>query len=148
MQNARRPICSAAMIVEPEPANVSRTIDPRLEQSFMASAIRAIGLTVGCILNAVRAKHIDARIAPDIAACAAMLSEFKCVEMRRLSVLVDEDQFVLAAVKATLTRRGLCPDADVFEFVVNVAASLKQFPDVPPIHADETDGTIDRVAYT
>ena len=33
MQKARRPICSAAMMVVPDPAKASRTIDPRREQS-------------------------------------------------------------------------------------------------------------------
>ena len=51
IQKARRPICSAAMMVEPEPAKVSRMIDPRFEQSLMASAMRATGLTVGCIFS-------------------------------------------------------------------------------------------------
>ena len=51
IQKARRPICSAAMMVEPEPAKVSRMIDPSFEQSLMASAMRATGLTVGCIFS-------------------------------------------------------------------------------------------------
>ena len=38
MQKARRPICSAAMMVVPDPAKASRTIDPRREQSRIASA--------------------------------------------------------------------------------------------------------------
>ena len=38
---------SAAMLVEPEPANGPSTVSPRLVQSLMASAKRVTGLTVG-----------------------------------------------------------------------------------------------------
>ena len=45
----RRPTRSAAIIVLPEPMNGSSTMSPRREQSRIASATRATGLTVGCI---------------------------------------------------------------------------------------------------
>ena len=45
---ARRPVRSAAISVVPAPPNGSRTTPPRLEQSRIASAIMATGLTAGC----------------------------------------------------------------------------------------------------
>ena len=51
MSRARLPVFSAVMSVEPDPPKQSRIISPRLEQSLMASAIIATGLTVGCIAS-------------------------------------------------------------------------------------------------
>lgn len=44
-----RPTRSAAKTVLPEPKKESRTISPRAEQSSNASAIMAMGFTVGCM---------------------------------------------------------------------------------------------------
>src|SRR6476620_4253701 len=44
---AMRPVFSAASRIVPEPANWSSTRSPRAVQSRIASATRAIGLTVG-----------------------------------------------------------------------------------------------------
>jgi hypothetical protein len=49
MSLAALPHLSAAIRVVPEPPNGSRTTSPLLEQSRMASATSATGLTVGCI---------------------------------------------------------------------------------------------------
>lgn len=51
MRRAHRPAFSAAIRVEPEPPKQSSTSSPRREQSLIASAINATGLTVGCIAS-------------------------------------------------------------------------------------------------
>src|SRR6516225_2450044 len=60
MARARRPVRSAATKIVPEPANGSRTMPWRREQSLMASATRATGLTVGCMASSSsRPRRID-----------------------------------------------------------------------------------------
>jgi hypothetical protein len=46
MSRARRPVLCVAINVVPEPAKGSSTVPPRLEQSLMASATSATGLTL------------------------------------------------------------------------------------------------------
>jgi hypothetical protein len=48
---ALRPVRSAAIRIVPLPQNGSSTSPPRREQSLIASATSATGLTVGCMAN-------------------------------------------------------------------------------------------------
>ena len=48
MPNPRRPVFSLARSVVPLPANASKMMPPRLEQSSMASLTSASGFGVGC----------------------------------------------------------------------------------------------------
>jgi hypothetical protein len=97
------------------------------------------------VFHPTSAERIGARVAPDIAASSPMLPKFKCVEVRRLAPLVDEDQFVLAAIKAALPGRGFCLNADILQFVVCRCACLEQFARMAPIHTDVGDAAVNDV---
>src|SRR5262245_60642979 len=58
---------------------------------------------------------VDARIRPHIGAVAAMLAELNIIDMGRGARLIDEDQFVLAAVEAPHAPIGLGPHAEILE---------------------------------
>lgn len=64
-------------------------------------------------------KRVDAGIGPHIAARSTVLSEFEGIEVRSLAAFVDEYQFVLAAIKAALSWRGLGPNANILQLVVD-----------------------------
>ena len=86
MTRPARPVFSAAISVVPEPPNGSSTSSPRFEQSRMASATSATGLTVGCIASSSSRpalEGVDPGIVPDVGAVAAVLAEPEVVDVRR-----------------------------------------------------------------
>jgi hypothetical protein len=99
-------------------------------------------------VHATRAKRIHAGIGPHIAPRAAMLSEFKGVEVRGLPPLVNEYQLVLAAIKAPLPWSGFRPNTNVLKFVVYGITGFGQFPHMAPIHAYVSYAAINGVVCT
>ena len=57
---------------------------------------------------------VGTRVMPDIAAVAAMLTQFDVIPVRCPAVFEDEDQFVLAPVQRAHAGVVLDPDAQVF----------------------------------
>src|SRR5258708_20312599 len=75
-----------------------------------------------------------------------VLAKLKGIEMGPVASLIDEYQFILAAIEATLCGSRLVPDADVFEFVIDCGACREQFANMAPIHADVCDTAVNSVA--
>ena len=96
----RRPVRWAATSVVPEPAKTSITVAP-VEQSRIASATIATGLTVGCMASSSSrvALGVAPAYRPDRRPVAAVLAEFDIVDVRAGAGLKDSDQLVLRAVE-------------------------------------------------
>ena len=94
------------------------------------------------LVHATRLEGVDPGIAPDVRSGASIRSQAEGVDVRALSALVDEHEFVLDSVKATLTCVGLHPDADVFVLAVDFQTGVEKLFRVPPIHTNVVDGPI------
>ena len=88
------------------------------------------------LVHAAGAEAVDAGVAPDIRARAAMTAEFDVIEMGLLADPKDANQLMLAAIKATLASVGLDPHHQVDLRAVGLPASVDQLALVPPVHAD------------
>ena len=65
--------------------------------------------------------------------------------MRRAAVLVNQNEFVTAAIEGAHAGVVLDPDADVLELGVNLPTSGQNFGHVAPVHADKMDRAIEAV---
>src|SRR5579859_7173040 len=88
------------------------------------------------IVHPTCTKGVHAGVGPDIAARTSILTEFECIDVWLFPLFVNEDQFVLTAVEASLSGIGLHPNADILQLVVDRGASFEQFSHVSPVHAD------------
>ena len=95
-------------------------------------------------LDAPRAKAVDPLVGPYIAAIAPMAAEFDVIAVWTIADPKHTNQFVLRTVKASLACVGFRPDAQVQHSPIDAMASLDQFSDMPPIHADIVDGALYR----
>ena len=96
------------------------------------------------LVQASGAKRVDAGVMPDIGARTAVAAEFDVVEMGCLPDTKHADELVLAAVERALTGVRLRPDHQVQHLIVDRAAGLEQFAQMPPIHAHEMDSAVAR----
>src|SRR5271165_2500791 len=65
-------------------------------------------------------------IIPDVGSVTAILAELDIVPVRGLAMLEDKDQLVLAAIERAHAGVALDPDAEVFQFGVNLTARSQQ----------------------
>src|SRR5262249_42503828 len=89
-----------------------------------------------------RTHGADTRIIPNVRASASVLTQLKIIDVRRLSVLPHEDEFVLASIEAPHPGVGLIPDAQVLELAIDLAAGRQHLAHMPPVHANLVDGAV------
>src|SRR5476649_2682343 len=80
---------------------------------------------------------IQPGVVPHVAAVAAKPAEGDVVAVRRLAMLVDEHQLMLAAVEGAHDGVLLHPDAKVLLLGVDLAAGGLHLVQVTPVHADK-----------
>src|SRR6266550_784827 len=83
-------------------------------------------------------------IVADVAAMPAIAPECDIIDVRPLAHLEHVDELVLRAVQRPHAGVALVPDAEVFEFAVDLVAGRQHLALVAPIHADVVDGPVDR----
>lgn len=91
------------------------------------------------LLIAFSVKSIGARVVPDVRSVAAVATELYVVDVRRRSILVDQNQLVLGSVERAHAAICLVPHAQRLELRVVSLAGLKDLGQVAPIHAMEVD---------
>jgi hypothetical protein len=69
------------------------------------------------LVHAAGAEGIDAGVSPDVAPVSAVLSESECVYVRGFPFLVDENEFVGAAVKTAEPGMRLDPYTYIFQLI-------------------------------
>ena len=65
--------------------------------------------------------------------------------MRAGTALKHEDELVLATIQTTHTGVVFDPNANILELAVGLGTRCVQLTDVPPVHANEMNRTIDTV---
>ena len=131
------------MSVVPDPQKVSSTISLRRVQSLIASATKRDRLDRRVrpkLVHAAGAEAVDAGVAPDVRARAAVTAEFDVIEVRRLADPKDADQLMLAAIKAALAGVRLDPHHEIEHLAVGLLAGFEQLAQMSPVHADIMDG--------
>jgi len=93
-------------------------------------------------LVAVPSESVNAGIVPNVGSVAAMRSEVNVVDVRRGTVLEDEYEFVLGAIKRAHAGVGLPPHADVFQLIVGSLTGCKYLRTMPPVHKDILEGPV------
>src|SRR5262249_16702885 len=81
-------------------------------------------------------------IIPDIRSRSPILAEFKVIDVWLCAVFPDQDQLMLGSVERSHAGVALVPHANVFELVIDRAASHQHFEHVPPVDADIVDRSI------
>src|SRR3984893_3320909 len=79
---------------------------------------------------------VRARVMPNVAAVAAVLSELNVVPVRRPAVLEQVDQLALAPIQRAHAGVVLDPNAQIFELGINPQRRSQQLVLMAPIHAD------------
>ena len=87
-------------------------------------------------------ESVNAGIVPNVGSVAAMRSEVNVVDVRRGTVLEDEYEFVLGAIKRAHAGVGLPPHADVFQLIVGSLTGCKYLRTMPPVHKDILEGPV------
>jgi len=100
------------------------------------------GRVHGKFLKPPGARGADPGILPDIRATAAILAEFKVIDVGARTGFPDKDEFVLAAVEAAHAGIGLGPDAQVLQLGIDLVTGRHHFDDVAPVHADVMNGCV------
>src|SRR5262249_22731120 len=96
------------------------------------------------LVEAPRAKRVDAGVMPDIGARTAGAAKLDIVQMRRVANTKHTNELVGAAVERALAGVGLRPNHQIQYLVVNRATRLQQFSEMSPIDADEMDRAVAR----
>src|SRR5262245_35812215 len=87
-----------------------------------------------------------ADIVPNIGPVPAIAPERYVVDVRSRADLEHEDELVLGTIERAHAGIRLVPDAQVLEFGVDLFAGGQHLSQVPPVHAHEMNGAVDRVA--
>lgn len=92
------------------------------------------------------AEAVNGGIFPDISAIAPMAAELDIVAVFACPALEYEDQFVTGAIKRPQTAVRFHPDADVFEFGIDLLTCAEHLGGMCPVHANEMNGAVGTVA--
>ena len=92
------------------------------------------------------AAAIDARVRPHVGAVAAVLAELEVVDVRRVALLEDIDQLVLAAVEGAHAGVVLVPDAQLREDR-RAGCGGKELGHMAPVHEEVADRPVRATAW-
>ena len=87
-----------------------------------------------------------ADIVPDVGPMPTIAPERHVVDVRGAADLADKNELVLGTIERAHAGVRLVPDAQVGQVAVDLLPCGQHLFHVPPIHAHEMDGAVDRAA--
>src|SRR5437588_11983627 len=93
-------------------------------------------------LLAAAGKGVGPGVVPDIGAVAAELAELDVVAVSVAAVFEHKDKLMLAAVKRAHPGIVFGPNAEVYQFAIDVAAGGQQLFGMAPVHEDVVQRTV------
>src|SRR5258708_3507159 len=91
------------------------------------------------IVKPTLVKLVHAWVLPDVGPVAAKTAELDIVDVRRASILEDEDQLMPRPIERTHAPVAFGPDTQGLQLCVCAVTGGVQFEKMPPIHANEMD---------
>jgi hypothetical protein len=94
------------------------------------------------VVEATRAKAVDARVDPKVRPMPTVLTETEVVLVWRLPVLEHENELELRTIERPLSGVRLRPHNQVLQFGIGLLAGAQHFGQATPVHEHEMDRPI------